>query len=134
MGITKKILFGVLAILLIALLSGVVLNNSSFSSSSDRLVGAIVKALQEDSARSLEVMDESFADISARLSRADEATGEIILKLYRSSYDAVLKGLGNQILPMIEGFDFEQAGASVENLLASARAVRWDLLTRRSSG
>ena len=49
MGITKKILFGVSALLVVALLSATTLTNFSFSRSSDRLVSSIMEALQEDS-------------------------------------------------------------------------------------
>jgi methyl-accepting chemotaxis protein len=125
MGITKKILFGVLTILIVALVASALLGNMTFSSSSDQLASSVMQAIEEDNRASQEVLDSNFQAIAERLTEADTTTQRIILDLYTSSYEAVLRALGNQIFPMIEGFDFDRAGDAVDALIVSGKAIRW---------
>jgi len=125
MGITQKILFGVLAILVVALVASALLSSMTFSRSSKELGSSVLGAIEEDNRASQEVLEGNFQAIADRLVEADSTTQKIILDLYASSYEAVLRALGNQIFPMIEGFDFDRAGEAVKALIESGKAIRW---------
>jgi hypothetical protein len=125
MDISKKLLIGVLAIIIISLLAVSGLINSKASSNNKTMVESTLQTVQEEQERSAKVLSKGFADVEAALTSADEKTMSIMVDLYKNSYQTLIEATSNQIFPMIEGFDFDSAKEVVQKLIDSAPAVKW---------
>jgi ABC-type transporter Mla subunit MlaD len=124
-NITQKVVAGITVILIGAFISVTVFINTGVSQNSEKVLISILNALEKDQQKSLEVLHENFAEIESKLQQADETTQKLILDLYTSSYETLIRATTNQIFPMTEAFDFESANQVVNNLLSSSRAVTW---------
>jgi len=125
MTIVKKLLLGAVSIMGLALVSlsallimGTVMNN-------ERLIGDVLLQVKDNQQQSAATLQESSGQIAFELEKADDVTKKILLDLYQSSYQTLVKALANQIFPLIESFDFEGARTVVEKLMANAPAVKW---------
>ncbi len=129
MGITQKLVLWVSGVVLAALTVVAVLINLGIIRSNRTLVSSVVTALEQEQEESVKILDENAGNIASELERADEATRQIVLDLYDSSYNGLLQSVANQIFPLIEGFDYEGAADIVRQMVESARAVQWAKFT-----
>ena len=81
-----------------------------------------VQKQQKDSAQAL---DQGFSGVEKTLAEANTKTLEIMVDLYKNSYQTLAKAVSNQIFPMIEGFDFDGASTVIKTLLSQAPAIKW---------
>ncbi|MBU0673926.1 MAG: hypothetical protein KJ950_04715 [Proteobacteria bacterium] len=125
MTLTKKLLVGVVTIMALALVLISVLINIGAVNNNRQLISDVLAQIQANQQRSLAALDESSGSIATELDTADQVVRKIVLDLYESSYQTLVRALANQIFPMIEGFDFAGAGEVIQKMLENAPAVKW---------
>jgi len=125
MTITKKLLLGVVLIVGVALVSISTLVNISVVKNNNMLIDNILAQVEKNQQQSAVTLQRSSEQIASELEKANGVSRKILLDLYQSSYQTLVKALANQIFPMTESFNFDGAGLVVENLLANAPAVKW---------
>jgi methyl-accepting chemotaxis protein len=125
MGISKKLVLGILGISCCSLLAVGGLVNYRAESNNKAIVGAILETFQKQQVVSTEALEEGFSDIEVTLEEANEKTLAIMVDLYKGSYQTLAKAIASQIFPMIEGFDFDGARAVIKVLLDQAPAIKW---------
>jgi len=125
MTIIRKLILGAVLIMGLALISVSVLINFNAVENNRKLIVDVLQQVEENQKQSVSRLQESSGEIAAELRTADEVTRKILLGLYQSSYQTLVKALANQIFPMIEGFDFEGAGGVVKQIMTNAPAVKW---------
>ncbi|CAB1080930.1 Methyl-accepting chemotaxis sensor/transducer protein [Olavius algarvensis Delta 1 endosymbiont] len=125
MGISKKLVLGVFLLQLIAFavmafginLKVVQINNS--------IVSSLLIAIEKDKTETVDILNRNFNVVAGELQQAGATTKSIVLDLYSSSYDTLLRAVANQILPLIEGFDFDTANEVITALLETTDAIKW---------
>jgi hypothetical protein len=125
MGISKKLVLGISAILIGALIAITLMVNTGVGHGNRKLVEEIAARLQQDQAESVTILQEGFAEIGKELAVADATARKIVLDLYSSSYETLVQAIANQIFPMIEAFDFDSAGAVCRQLTENSQVVSY---------
>ncbi|MEJ2033499.1 MAG: hypothetical protein P8Y63_10765, partial [Deltaproteobacteria bacterium] len=125
MALSKKLIIGISMILAVALVAITVLVNFGVVANNRGLVSAILEQMEKDQQQSVRTLRDEFDDIAAELDKADAATRKIVLGLYVSSYNTLIRAVANQIFPMTEAFDFDSAGKVIEKLLANSKEVKY---------
>lgn len=125
MGISKKLILGILAISCCSLLSVGALINHRAASNNQEIVGAILGTVQKQQTDSTQALDHGFSGVESALAEANTKTLAIMVDLYKNSYQTLVKAVSSQIFPMIEGFDFDGASTVVKTLLSQAPAIKW---------
>lgn len=123
--ITKKIIFGISFILIGAFTTVTVLINIGIAKNSDTVLTSILDAFENDQKKSVKVLNNSFSEIESKLQEADDKTQNLIIGLYTSSYETLIKAISSQIFPMVEAFDFDSSGKVITDLLANSSAIKW---------
>lgn len=125
MGISKKLVLGILMISCCSLFSvGAMINYRAASNNKD-IVEAILGTVQKQQEASAQALDLGFLGVEKTLTEANAKTLAIMVDLYRNSYQTLVKAVSSQIFPMIEGFDFDGASAVIKALLGQAPAIKW---------
>ena len=133
MGISKKLVIGILIISCCSLLSvGGLINYRAASNNTD-IVESILGTVQKQQDVSAQAIEQGFSDIEKRLTEANAKTLAIMVDLYKNSYQTLAKAVSSQIFPMIEGFDFEGASTVIKTLLSQAPAIKWIQLQTKES-
>ncbi len=124
MGILKKSVLGislmlvtVFIILTLGIIAGIMQNN-------DSLVYSIITALEKNSNDTVKTLSKNFEGIAKELENADQATQNIILELYTTSYNTSIQAIANQIFPMIENFDFDSASEVITSTLKISKEIK----------
>jgi len=125
MGISKKLVFGILAISCCSLFAVGGLINYRAAANNKSIVAAILGTVQKQQEGSAQSLDQGFAGVEKNLTEANAKTLAIMVELYKNSYQTLVKAVASQIFPMIEGFDFDGAGAVIKALLGQAPAIKW---------
>lgn len=125
MGISRKLVLGILGISCCSLLAVGGLINYRAESNNKAIVGAILDTFQKQQGDSTQALEEGFSDIEVTLEEANEKTLAIMVDLYKGSYQTLAKAIASQIFPMIEGFDFDGARTVIKVLLDQAPAIKW---------
>lgn len=125
MGISKKLIVGILLISCCSLLAVGGLIDYRATANNKAIVAAILGTVQQQQADSAHTLSQGFTTVQETLSAADAKTRLIMVELYKNSYQTLAKAVSNQIFPMIEGFDFDGASAVVKALLEQAPAIKW---------
>lgn len=125
LDISKKLLLGVLAIIILSLLAVSGLLNAKATSNGKLMLETTLRTVQEEQESAAKVLGKGFAEVETALKVADEKTMAIMLSLYKNSYQTLVEATANQIFPMIEGFDFDSARGIVQQLIDRAPAVKW---------
>ena len=123
MGILKKLLLSIAAVLGGAFVLITLLSNYSVVSNNSRIVDAVSSQLQAENDRTLTTLNTSFDEVGEALQTADNTVQEIVSGLYDDSFNTLNKALTNQIFPMIESFDFDSPQTVIESLMESNPAI-----------
>ncbi len=123
MGIQKKLLLLIGSTLLVAFFVIALITLFGVQSSNDRMLSGLDAELKEENGKSQELLDQNFAKIEGRLNEANVSARDIVTGLYDDSFQAAVKSLGNQMLPSIEGFDYETPGEMVKVLMNSNTTI-----------
>ena len=125
MGILKKLILGILCLLVIAFTVVTIAVNIVVVRNNDTLVSSLTAALEKDRENSVETLNKYFTGTATELEIAGQTTQNIVLDLYESSYNTLTQALANQIYPMIEAFDFDSAGKVIASLFKTSEAIKW---------
>lgn len=125
MNIFKKMIIGIFIILLISFTVVTLFVNNGVKKSSANLVSVILATYEGDKKTTIEGLNNNVENIANKLNQADLTIQEIISDLYDTSYNTMAEALANQLMPLIEGFDFESAGIIAETLIKSSKSVTW---------
>jgi hypothetical protein len=133
MGISRKLVLGILLISCCSLLAVGGLIYYRAAANNRDIVAEVLGTVQKQQQDSAQALDRGFAGVGDNLTAANAKTMAIMVDLYKNSYQTLARAVANQIFPMIEGFDFEGAGAVIRNLLAQAPAIKWVRLQTREA-
>jgi len=125
MGISKKLVLGVFILQLIAfavMAFGVNINVVQINNS---IVSSLLTAIEKDKNETVDILNRNFDGVAGELQQVGTTTKSIVLDLYGSSYNTLLRAVANQILPLIEGFDFDTANEIITALLETTDAIKW---------
>ena len=125
MGILKKSILGISLMLAIVFTIATLGINFGVMQNNESLVSSIVAAFESDSNNTIETLNKNFAKTVKGLENADQKTRKIILDLYSTSYNTLIKAIALQIFPMIETFDFDSAGEAVTSMLNTTKEIKW---------
>ena len=127
MGISQKLVLGILVICCCSLLSVGGLINYRAASNNKEIVGSILGTVQTQQEASTQALEHGFAGVEKTLAEAEAnaKTLAIMIDLYKNSYQTLVKAVSSQIFPMIEGYDFDGASAVIKSLLDQAPAIKW---------
>ena len=125
MGISRKLVLGILMISCCSLLAVGSLIYYRAASNNNDIVEAILATVQKQQENSAQALDQGFSGVDWSLAEANAKTMAIMVDLYKNSYQTLARAVSNQIFPMIEGFDFDGAGGVIKTLLAQAPAIKW---------
>ncbi len=117
MGIQKKMMLSISAILLIPFVLLTFLISRGISQNSSSLVNKILENIATDNQNSDKLLATGFDDISSALQTADKNSGVLIAGLYDKSFNTIVKAAANKIFPLISEFDFDGANEIVTKLL-----------------
>jgi len=131
MGIQKKLLLLITATLSGAFLLVIVLTSIGVVENNNRIVATIVAGLGENNQKSAEMLNQNTGKTVEDLKSAGQATREIILDLYASSFRTLTSSLASQVMPMVENFDFDSPKAVVKKLMESNAAIKAVRLTTK---
>jgi len=131
MGIQKKLLLLISATLSGAFLLVIVLVSLGVVENNNRIVSTIVAGLGENNQKSAEMLNQNTGKTVEDLKSAGQATREIILDLYASSFRTLTSSLASQIMPMVENFDFDAPKTVVKKLMESNVAIKAVRLTTK---
>ena len=129
MSILKKTLLIISTTMLLVSMAVIVLAWIYIADSNNKVVSSITQRSQEDTNKSIVLLDENSQRIALELSVADQSINKIILDLYNTSFDTLVIALANQIFPMVESFDFETPGEVSRALLQTNKAIKGVRLT-----
>jgi len=133
MGISKKLVLGILIISCLSLLSVGLLISYQATTDNKEIVVAILGTFKRQQVDSAQALDQGFAGVDQALNEANTKTQSIMVDLYKNSYQTLVKAVASQIFPMIEGFDFDGAGTVIKTLLSQAPAIKWVQLQTRET-
>ena len=133
MGISKKMIIGILVISCCALLSVGGLIDYRATSNTRDILKAILGTVQQQQVESDQVLAQGFTAVEKSLNEADTRTMAIMIDLYKTSYQTLATAVASQIFPMIAGFDFDGAGTVIKSLLAQAPAIKWVLVQTKEA-
>lgn len=125
MGISRKLVLGILLISCFSLLSVGGLINYRAASNNKNIVGVILGTVEKQQEDSAQALAQGFSDVGKTLNDANAKTMALMVDLYKNSYQTLAQAVANQIFPMVEGFDFDGAGTVIKNLLNQAPAIKW---------
>ncbi len=125
MGILKKLVLGISLMLVIAFTVVTFVINIGVGQNNDALVSSILAKFEHESNNSVKIMNTSIQTVANKLQGAGDTTQKIILRLYTSSYNALVLALASQIYPLIESFDFDAADKIAGSMLETTKAVKW---------
>ncbi len=112
-GLLKKSALGISLILSLSFIIIILLVNSNLSNNNNQLTSSILGKINEANLEILGTMQKNNENISNLLSVADNKTKTILMKLYEEAFNSILQALANQIVPLIQNFNFEDAGKGI---------------------
>ena len=125
MGLLKKISLGISFILLAAFIIMTIVVNMKAVKSSNDIVNSTLSVVQKNQTKSDELLRHNLTGLIKKLDATDKTIKKIVLDLYDTSYQTLVNSTANQILPMIENFDFDSANDIVSKLQKSSDAITW---------
>lgn len=123
MGILKKLLVLIGSTLLVAFILIASITLLGVKDSNKQMLQELESVLKVENKKSLDLLDENFVQIEERLQGAAQSAHGIVINLYDESFNAAVNSLGNQILPSIEGFDYDTPGEMIAVLLSSNKVI-----------
>ena len=123
MGIQKKLLLLISGTLVVAFISLALISAFGIKNNNDKIVSGITEKLQIENAGSAEMLNNNFDIIEEKLSAASNASREIVLNLYDTSFKTLLKAIASQILPNIESFDYDSPQLIIEKVMADTPSI-----------
>lgn len=125
MGILKKLLFGMLTISVLSLVSVAWLISHQANSNTNAIVISLLGMVEKQQKSTEQDLGNGFDQIAKSIEGANKKTMAIMVDLYKTSYQTLVKAIANQIFPLIEGYDFETPAQIVNTLIEQADAVKW---------
>ncbi|UCF94573.1 MAG: hypothetical protein JSW39_10565, partial [Desulfobacterales bacterium] len=125
MGISKKLVLGIMLMQIFTFTFVAIGFNFSIMQNNKTLNDLLISALEKYQKSTIESLDENYIRMTDSLKNADQSTHEIIQRLYESSSHNLTESLANQIFPMVENFDFESAGQVAMSLLETNKMIEW---------
>jgi len=123
MGILKKLLVLIGATLLVAFILIATITLLGVKDNNNQMLQELESALQVENKKSLDLLDKNFVQIEQQLQAAGQSAHDIVINLYDESFSAAVNSLGNQILPSIEGFDYDTPGEMIAVLMSSNKVI-----------
>ena len=123
MGILKKLLALIGSTLLVAFILIASITLLGVKDSNNQMLQELESGLKAENKKSLDLLDKNFAQIEQQLQDADQSAYNIVTNLYDESFSAAVNSLGNQILPSIEGFDYDTPGEMIAVLMSSNKVI-----------
>jgi len=123
MGILKKLLALIGSTLLVAFILIASITLLSVKDSNNQMLQELESVLKAENKKSLDLLDKNFVQIEEQLQDADKSAHDIVINLYDESFNAAVNSLGSQILPSIEGFDYDTPGEMIAVLMSSNKVI-----------
>ncbi|RLB65938.1 MAG: hypothetical protein DRH08_07260, partial [Deltaproteobacteria bacterium] len=123
MGILKKLLALIGSTLLVAFILIASITLLGVKDSNKQMLQELESVLKVENKKSLDLLDKNFVEIEQQLQDADQSARDIVLNLYDESFNAAVNSLGSQILPSIEGFDYDTPGEIIAVLMSSNKVI-----------
>jgi len=125
MGLLKKLLLLISGTLVVAFVVIALISGFGVRSNNNRLVSGISENLQSGNEKLVQMLNDNFDQIESELALASNTSREIILRLYDETFSTLLSSVANQIMPNVEGFDYDTPRLVMQNLLQNNPAVKW---------
>ncbi len=125
MGILKKLLLGLLTIIILSLVSVAWLINYQSSSNTNAVVKSVLSIVEQQQQNTEKELSTGFDQIAESIDGANSKTMSIMVDLYKASYQTLVKAIANQIFPLIEEYDFDTPGQIINTLIKQSDAVKW---------
>ncbi len=125
MGILKKLLLGLLTISILSLASVAWLINYQSSSNTNAVVKSVLSIVEQEQQNSEQELSKGFDQIAKSIDGANSRTISIMVDLYKTSYQTLVKAIANQIFPLIEEYDFDTPGQIINTLIKQSGALKW---------
>jgi methyl-accepting chemotaxis protein len=125
MSLLKKLSLGISSILLIAFVVITIVVNMKAVKSSNDIVDSTLSVVQKNQTKSDKLLRSNLSGLIQKLDKTDNTIKKIVMDLYDTSYQTLANSTANQILPMIENFDFDSANEVVSTLQKSSGAITW---------
>jgi methyl-accepting chemotaxis protein len=123
MGILKKLLVLIGSTLLVAFVVVAAITIMGVKDNNNQMLQELSTELSAENSKSMELLDKNFAQIETELSQADVTARNIVTNLYDESFMAAVNSLGNQVLPSVEGFDYDTPAEIIRVLMESNKAI-----------
>ena len=123
MGILKKLLVLIGSTLLVAFILIASITVFGVKDSNKKMLQGLETELQAENVKSLDLLDKNFEQIEQQLRDADKSAHDIVTNLYDESFAAAVNSLGSQIIPSVEGFDYDTPGEIISVLMNSNKAI-----------
>lgn len=123
MSISKKVVFGILVMLLFifSILTGVV--NYVVIENNETLASSIIK--EKEAGKGRAILDAHIKKMAGNLETAKAGTRKSVLDLYSKSYSTLTQAIANQFYPLVETFDFDSANTIAKFMLKTDDAITW---------
>jgi methyl-accepting chemotaxis protein len=129
MGILKKLLLLITGTLIVAFICIALITAFGVNRNNSRVVAGITDKLESENVATIDMLNSNFDTVEKKLQDASITSRQIILDLYDSSFNTLLKAISSQILPNIESFDYDSPKLIIEKVMAETPSISGIRLT-----
>lgn len=125
MGNLKRLLLFISVVLAVTFGAVVIVSSLSVRQGNEDVLQTVTRVLEQSQKVTTDELTGNSENVREHLGVALDQTRSIVTHLYDESLQMLLNSMGNQLVPMLESFDFDGANNVIANVILVNPAIKW---------